>query len=1149
VSKRNHHAQADDPAPAPSRPSFDVRGALHAAGEAYRRGHWGSAEQLCRAVLAVNDADHEALNLLGALLGRGGRLQESADVLARLVALDPGDAAARCNLGNVHWMLGRTTDAIEHYRRAVAIDADYAEAHNNLGVALMSLRRHDEAIAACERAIALRPRSPDAYYNRANALLDAGRNAEAAAGFGEVLALDPRYAGAQVGLGLAWLAQGRATDAADQFAQVVAREPAHVDALLGLADALRAQQRPAEALAVLDRAAAVAPDHADAHYRRANVLTDLGRLDEALQGHERALALRPAHAETHNNRGNVLRDLRRHDEALASYDLALAYAPESAEIHTNRANALVDLHRFAEAHASYDRALALAPEFAPAHLHRGMALLAQGDLLRGFTGYEWRLRAESAAYRVADARAPTWTGREDIEGRTVLLRSEQGFGDALQFSRYAPMVAARGARVLLEVERPLAPLLVSLANTAIVVRGEPLPAVDFQVPLLSLPRIFGTTLADVPAEVPYLQAPSDRVAALAARLGPARKPRIGIAWRGRATHRNDRNRSVPPAALLRLASDAAEWFSLQPDVQGDDAAVLAAHPGLTALGGQLRDFADTAALVAQLDLVLTVDTSVAHLAGALGKPVWLLLPFNADWRWLLARGDSPWYPSARLFRQRRLGDWDTVLADVAQALNERFPGWPAVSLSSPPASMQDAEDASPAPAARARASGAEDEAQRRKATIAARKTDVARWRDARQLEASWEPRARRAADWLPQGAAIHDVGCGAMLLERYLPANARYVPSDVVARDARTLPCDLNAGRLPDGIAGADRVVMLGVLEYLFDLRAVLTELRRLGRTLLCSYCCADYTQALDREALGWVNHLSSQSLSALFRDCGFRVQARERIDANQDLYVLVPGEDAAAERRVVVLSYHNAGNFGDRLGYHGICAALPPNARVEFVTHRPWSEVHGDIDLLVVGIGNSLYRQVLTPELLALVERARHAVGIFGTQYRDAIERPVMQRLLRGLDRWYARYEEDALLFGTECRDTVVMGDWLIDSFAMTRGTDDALLRIGAEVLEDAPLDRTIQRIQRHRHVFSERLHPLLCALTSAETVGYLEQRESGTPAASGKFASLLRDVFGRPFPEASQWDVDRADVVAYKEKVRANVGRLRNTLHTILE
>jgi hypothetical protein len=326
------------------------------------------------------------------------------------------------------------------------------------------------------------------------------------------------------------------------------------------------------------------------------------------------------------------------------------------------------LRRVAEAVAAYDAVLARDPAHPEAHYNRGLARLAAGDLADGFRDYEWRAKkSEDNDVRVFPQ--PRWTGAEPIEGKTILLHAEQGFGDAIQFVRYAPLVAAKGATVIVEAPRSLRDLMSGVDGvTRVVHRGDELPPFDWHCPLLSLPCAFGTALKSVPANVPYLHPLADRLEKWRARL-PSGGFRVGIAWSGNPTHSNDHNRSI---ALERIAAltDGLDvrFVGIQRDLRDDDFLVLQRRPDLVSLGPALEDFSDTAAAIALLDLVISVDTSVVHLAGALGKPVWIMLPYNGDWRWMLEGETSPWYPTARLFRQPEPGDWDSVLARVREEL-------------------------------------------------------------------------------------------------------------------------------------------------------------------------------------------------------------------------------------------------------------------------------------------------------------------------------------------------------------------------------------------------------------------------------------------------------------------------------------------------
>ncbi|HLZ76338.1 class I SAM-dependent methyltransferase [Phenylobacterium sp.] len=445
---------------------------------------------------------------------------------------------------------------------------------------------------------------------------------------------------------------------------------------------------------------------------------------------------------------------------------------------------------------------------------------------------------------------------------------------------------------------------------------------------------------------------------------------------------------------------------------------------------------------------------------------------------------------------------------------------------------------------------AEQEFARRRAVIAARATDRPRWEDPAQLEPAWDQRAARAAAYIPRGAAVLDLGCGAMALERFLPMGCRYQPCDLTARDARTLVKDFNAGEFPTGQA-CDIVTVLGVLEYIYDAPAFLAKLRALNVPVVMSYCLAGDRGPTDRRALGWVNDFTKDELNGLLAAAGFGRVTGAEVTPGQFLLRLEPGAgQAAPERTVWVLSYNSIGNFGDRLGGQVLSQVLPPNAQVRHVHHYPWdAPAEGAPDLLILGVGNSVFQPMLTDELLGLVDRAGRTVGIFGTQYRETIDASRLASLLDRMESWWARHEEDVGLYGGGRANIHHLGDWMIDACPMSAWTRDELFRVGDEVLDDSPLDRLIERYQSYRQFASPRMHPLLCALTAADEVGYQEQREMDDPAqVSGKFRSMFLDIFGVDKPEKQMWPVDRGAVVAYKAKVRRNVEALRAELARVL-
>ena len=427
-------------------------------------------------------------------------------------------------------------------------------------------------------------------------------------------------------------------------------------------------KRPAEALASYDKAIALKPDYAAAHNNRGNALRGLKRPDEALASYDKAIALKPDVAEAHNNRGNALMDLKRPVEALASYDKAIALKPDFAEAHNNRGAALKDLKRPAEALASYDKAIALKPDFAEAHWNQSLCLLLMGHFEQGLRQYEWRKKLNEPM-GVRSYPRPVWLGEENIAGKTLFIYREQGLGDTIQFCRYAKLVEARGAKIIMSVQQPLCGLLKQISPTIQILRPNEEPTdFDYHCPLLSLPLALGTTLETIPAEQQYLKSDEELRSVWSARLPPKTKPRIGVVWSGSTAHTNVHYRSIELQQFLAIFSPDAEWICLQKEIREKDFAMLRQLGRIAFFGDDLRDFSDTAALLDLMDLVITIDTSVAHLAGAMGKPVWILLPYNPDWRWLLDRNDSPWYPSARLFRQQQIGNWATVIDQVKNEL-------------------------------------------------------------------------------------------------------------------------------------------------------------------------------------------------------------------------------------------------------------------------------------------------------------------------------------------------------------------------------------------------------------------------------------------------------------------------------------------------
>jgi tetratricopeptide (TPR) repeat protein len=482
------------------------------------------------------------------------------------------------------------------------------------------------------------------------------------------LKINADVAAAHNNRGIALNRLGQSDAALQHFDKAVALKPAFADAHGNRAAVLRDLRRDEAALQSYDNLIALKPDSAEAYNDRGIVLCHLGRFEAALQSFDTSIRLNPEYAVAHNNRGNVLERLGRYPDALAAYDRTIALDPNSADAYTNRGTAFASLGRYDEALESYEKAIALNPDCIDAHWNLSLVCLQRGEFARGWKEHEWRWQNEKLAILRRTFAQPLWHGAEDLHDKTILLHADQGLGDTVQFSRYIPRVAALGARVVLEVQQPLHTCFEGFAGvTQVIARGDDLPDFDVHCPLSGLPVAFQTTGDSIPAPVP-LTVDSSRAAKWREILGAKAARRVGVAWHGNVTHQNDHNRSVALKDFITALPPGFEYVSLQHALREYDDATLKSRPDVRHVGTAIADCADVTALISEMDLVVSVDTSIAHLAGTLGKATWILLPYNPDWRWLLKRNDSPWYPSARLFRQLAPGDWQGIFQNLRAAL-------------------------------------------------------------------------------------------------------------------------------------------------------------------------------------------------------------------------------------------------------------------------------------------------------------------------------------------------------------------------------------------------------------------------------------------------------------------------------------------------
>ncbi len=609
----------------------------------HQMGNLHLAEPIYRQILEVDPHHADSLHLLGLILSQRGQYEAAIDHISRAIAKDGKQPGYYINLGNAQSAVGKLDDAVASYRRAVTIQPDLAEAHcslgnalknqgklheavtcyclalelkpelavahSNLGAALRALGQLDDAIGCYERAVELLPELPEAHRNLGNALMDLGRLDDAVASYWEALQLKPDCPEICNNLGYALLEKGN-------------------------------------------------------------------NLEEATAYFRRAVQLRPDYAEAYSNLGAAYRQQVKLEEAVTCFGMALELVPDFIEAHSNLGNALHLQGKLDEAAASFQRALELKPDHADAHFSQSFLMLQRGDFERGWAEHEWRWKTRINPLRGFSQ--SEWNGKALPPGATLLVYAEQGLGDTMQFVRYVSLVKQHSpaAKIVLECDRPLASILASVHGIdRVICRGDQLPHFDTHVSVQSLPLVFGTRMETIPQGVPYLFADSSLVTGWRESLAEITGTRIGINWRGSSDHPLSQRRDLPLALFSKLAEvPGVRLISLQKGASVAELAMAGETP-IAHLGEDFDTahgaFMDTAAVMMSLDLVITSDTSMAHLAGALGVPVWVALPYAADWRWFLDRSNSPWYPTMRLFRQQAAGEWESAFEEMKAALADR----------------------------------------------------------------------------------------------------------------------------------------------------------------------------------------------------------------------------------------------------------------------------------------------------------------------------------------------------------------------------------------------------------------------------------------------------------------------------------------------
>ena len=579
----------------------------------------------------------------GLNLHQRGNLNDAQNIYEQILSIQENNFDALQLLGALFAQVKKYPQAIKFLSKAIIVDPNHAGCFSNLGISFQKLRRLEEALSSYDKAISLQADYAEAYSNRGAVLQELKRFDEALSSYDKAISIKGDYA----------------------------------EAFNSRGTVLEELKCLEEALSSYHKAISINKDYTEAYYNRGNVLHKLKRLEEALSSYDKAISLHEDYAEAYSNRGLVLQDLKRLEEALSSYDKAISLHEDYAEAYSNRGTVLEELKRLDEALSSYEKAISINKDYAEAYWNSSICYLLAGNFNEGWARYEWRWQSKSIS-KTAGIRKfsqPLWLGTEVLKDQTIFLYAEQGLGDTIQFSRYVSLVAGLGAKVVLEVQPSLVKLLSYLEGISqIISKGDKLPNFDYQCPLMSLPLAFKTELKTIPSVSKNISSDEKKVEKWQAILGEKTKPRVGIVWSGAVNHKNDLQRSLKLSQLITHLPSDYEYLSLQKEISDVDKEVLIECCKIKHFGDDLKDFTDTAALCELIDIVISVDTSVAHLAGTLGKNTWVLLPYSPDWRWLLDRNDSPWYSSVKLYRQEKINDWESALVNIESDLKKLLKG-------------------------------------------------------------------------------------------------------------------------------------------------------------------------------------------------------------------------------------------------------------------------------------------------------------------------------------------------------------------------------------------------------------------------------------------------------------------------------------------
>jgi tetratricopeptide (TPR) repeat protein len=629
----------------------------------HQSGQLALAKAAYEQVLLKNPKHYDALYLLGVVATQTKNPALAAEFIGKAIEINPNPDAFY-NRGIVLQELKQLDDALASFDKAIALEPNFADALNNRGTVLQELKRLDDALTSFDKAIVLEPNFADAFYNRGIVLQELKHLDDALASFDKAIVLEPNFADAFYNRGTVLQELKRLEDALASFDKAISLKPDFAEAFYNRGTVLQELKQLEDALASYDKVISLKPDSAKSFNNRGTVLQELKRLEDALESYDKAVALQPDSAKAFNNRGNILKKLKRLVDALASYDKAIALEPNFAEAFYNRGIVLNELKHVDDAIASYDKAIALEPDHFNATWNKSLLLLLTGRYHEGWLLYESRLERDETKSNYHKFLQPSWLGVESIKDKTILLYSEQGLGDTIQFCRYAPLVAELGATVILEVQRPLVNLLKNLEGVSqVFAKNDNQPEFNYHCPLLSLPLAFKTEIKSIPSKIPYIHTEPDRDKNWAQYLGKDGF-KIAVSWEGSQKGKEE-GRTFPLHLFESIAKiKGVRLISIQKNTGIEQLKNLPLGMMIETLPDDFdageNAFLDSASIMKAVDLVITCDTSLTHLSGAIGIRTWLPLANVPDWRWMLDRNDSPWYPNHTLFRQEERGDWGSV---------------------------------------------------------------------------------------------------------------------------------------------------------------------------------------------------------------------------------------------------------------------------------------------------------------------------------------------------------------------------------------------------------------------------------------------------------------------------------------------------------